>query len=45
MSNCRYEVIIYWSNEAQAFIAEVPDGQEFISPYRMGLIFFDRQID
>ena len=22
---CRYEVIIYWSNEDEAFIAEVPE--------------------
>lgn len=25
MSNYRYEIIIYWSNEDQAFIAEVPE--------------------
>jgi predicted RNase H-like HicB family nuclease len=25
MSNYRYEVIIYWSDEDQAFIAEVPE--------------------
>lgn len=25
MSNYRYEVIIYWSSDDQAFIAEVPE--------------------
>jgi predicted RNase H-like HicB family nuclease len=25
MSNYRYEIIIYWSDEDQAFIAEVPE--------------------
>jgi predicted RNase H-like HicB family nuclease len=25
MSNYRYEVLIYWSDEDQAFIAEVPE--------------------
>jgi predicted RNase H-like HicB family nuclease len=25
MPKCRYEVIIYWSEEDQAFIAEVPE--------------------
>lgn len=25
MSDCRYEVIFYWSSEDSAFIAEVPE--------------------
>ena len=25
MSNIRYEIILYWSKEDQAFIAEVPE--------------------
>ena len=25
MSDCRYEVILYWSSEDSAFIAEVPE--------------------
>jgi predicted RNase H-like HicB family nuclease len=25
MNNLKYEIILYWSNEDQAFIAEVPE--------------------